>query len=140
MPRDVPFTDAGVQGSQIEDSRSTDVDAAIDGETTTDPLTREIRYHFALLLGEGRPCWSSDGGWLAVETPGGLVWVCVDCWRYARLPVYAYCLTCDRCGQDHRISRPSERELAALGRRVYEPDPDLAGGIGRSLAAKARAG
>ena len=140
MPRIPTFTDAGVRESLIEDEHGTDADAAIDGETSVDLITREIRYHFALLLGEGRPCWSSDGGWLAVETPGGLVWVCVDCWQYARLPSYAYCLTCDRCGQDHRIATPTERELAALGRRVYEPDPDLAGGIGRSLAARARAG
>lgn len=140
MPRIPTFTDAGVRESLIEDERGTDVDAAIDGESTTDLITREPRYHFALLLGESRAGWSQAEQVIPVVAPDGTIGVCIDCWRYARLPAYAYCLNCDRCGQDHRIATPTERELAALGRRVYEPDPELAGGIGRSLADKARAG
>lgn len=129
--RERSFTDVGLDPNQIPD------DHEPSEPTITEVARGEVRYHFSLLLGESTPLWTGSGLWIEVE---GGEFICGGCWRYAKLPVYAYCLNCDRCGQDHRIATPTERELAALGRRVYEPDPDLAGGIGRSLAAKARAG
>lgn len=82
------------------------------------------RFTFSLLLGEGRP------GWMGGETidDRGRCGLC----HGAKLPPWAYCLACDRCGRDGSIPTPGE----AVRRRAHRPARSkdgraLAGGVGR---------
>jgi hypothetical protein len=82
------------------------------------------RFHFSLLLGEGRP------GWLGGETVDdrGRCGLCHGQW----LPPYACCLACCRTGRDDAIPTPGEQ----VRRRAPRPSRSrsgrrLAGGVGR---------
>lgn len=62
------------------------------------------RLDFGLLLGESAT-WDGPGH-TTHETPAGVT-RCRGCGHLAEMPPYAYCLYCDRCGQEARIPRPS---------------------------------
>lgn len=76
------------------------------------------RFHFSLLLGEGRPMWLGGGS----KDDLGRCGVC----HGAKLPGYAYCLDCDRSGRDREIPRAVPKPPEAKGdaeRRAYVPTP-----------------
>lgn len=74
------------------------------------------RLSFAWLIGESRT-------WPGPPTPKAGA-KCDFC-QGRKLPLYAYCLRCDRCGRDLLIPRPSKVELA----RIRAPKDDgLKGG------------
>ena len=87
------------------------------------------RLHFALLLG-------SDPTWPLPDPVDGL---CPGCGG-GQVPAIAYCLACDRSGQDHRIDPPSRRDLERRREPVKKaPAPvraadgtALAGGLGNA--------
>lgn len=130
--RERSFTDVGIDPNQIAD----DADQEPSEPSIAEIARGEVRYYFSLLLGESTPGWSGSGLWIEVE-PGEFI--CGGCWRYADLEPHVYCLGCDRSGQDARITPPTALELAQLrGRKVYDPDDDLAGGVGAPLAGRVR--
>jgi hypothetical protein len=70
-----------------------------------------VRLAFRLLLGSSAT-WKGGAGLIcAREDPetGLWAWECSIC-RGAKLPSYAYCLGCDRCGRELAIGQATEAE------------------------------
>ena len=119
----ISFTDAKIDGGRLVEKPAPKT--ADDGGYPWEGP----RFHFAILLGSG-PTW---------PLPDPVDGLCPGCGG-GQVPAIAYCLACDRSGQDQKIDPPSRRDLERRRGPVKKvPAPAqavdgtaLAGGLGNA--------
>lgn len=114
----VPFSKVGIDPDRIADPKAPKPDE--DYGPFEGP-----RMSYSLLLGES-PTWAGPESLRLYWTDGRVT--CRMCGHLRRMPGYAYCLACDRCGRSHLIP-PLKGKVGA--RKSYTPAADgLKGGVG----------
>lgn len=121
----VQFGRLGIDPDTIPDPRTSDV-TALDDDAPG--WFEGPRLRFSWLIGES-PTWA--GPWsLRITAADGSI-VCRFCGHLAKMPSYAYCLGCDRCGREALLGPLGPLGRRVRGRRAYAPDPSgLRGGVG----------